>query len=225
MNDLLKPITLCYGIGKEGESACWMAALSQFLGYGHKDKLKCASPIINEFCVAINDVFGNTPDGQANRTRVIIDGGYLFAPVGTLDPDNERRREYILIDAAIRQFAPLALRATGSPTLIKHAEVLESLPEVVDETTRRNCESACMDAAAAAESAPAAAAFAATTTAAVTTAAYAFCANDNDRSKFIENVCLPVLDRMLAAGKHAPRESVPPIAVEVSKWYAACGVK
>lgn len=200
MNDYLKPITLCYGVGTEGESACWMATVSQFLGYGHGDQLECASPAINSFCIAINDAFGNSREGQKHRTRVIVDGGRLFDPVGTLDPESENRRRYILIDAAIRIFAPFALRLTQNPAIAAHALALESLAPIVDEATR-------LAARAAANAAAAAAAAKATA-----------------RSEFIETHALPVLDRMIAAGKHAPRESVPEPKVTIAQWHRLCGV-
>ncbi len=137
-----KPITLCYGHGEHGKAGCWMDALSVFTGAGKwTDALACVSPPINRLCIAINDALSD-----ADRNRVILP--IFYAPLGTAgDAAADVRRMFILVDAAVRRWAPLALEAAG---LKYHANRLRAMPPVVDGDTARAANETARDAALAA---------------------------------------------------------------------------
>lgn len=127
--DILKwlddaPIKLTSGVGDPETGGCWMAAISVYSGASWGEHPPCVDPIaIRCLCVVCNDLF------SSDEARGDAIGPHLLAPVGTATTDaavNEQRRWH-LVDAAVRRFAPYALRAAG---LVTEAERLEALPRV-----------------------------------------------------------------------------------------------
>jgi hypothetical protein len=219
-----RPVRLVHGAGSPDTGGCWMSALSLYSGDRWSDHPACVDGPTRRLCIAINDML---PDDES-RGRVI--GPRLLDPVGTVgDADATERRLWILVDAAVRIWAPLALDASGRKD---HAARLRALPE----TTRDNgaaaratslaadaAEAAAYASADAAEaaayaSAPRAYARAASLAAAeaaasraaadaAALAAYADAARAADaRERFVVTHMIPVLDRMLAVGSRVPVE-------------------
>jgi hypothetical protein len=202
-----RPVRLVNGPGSPDTGGCWMSALSLYSGDRWSDHPACVDGPTRRLCIAINDML---PDDES-RGRVI--GPRLLDPVGTVgDADATERRLWILVDAAVRIWAPLALDASGRKD---HAARLRALPE----TTRDNGAAADAAARAASLSAADAAALAAYALAAADAlaayalaaadalAAYALAAAADDaRERFVVTHMIPVLDRMLAVGSRVPVE-------------------
>lgn len=99
------------------EDACMMDAVSWF-AYGRLgDHPECASPGLSAFC-------REGQDAMPHATRQWLKP-FIFRLIGSLDPEAEERRVRILVLAAARRFAPIALEAAGLQT---HATTLRNLP-------------------------------------------------------------------------------------------------
>lgn len=215
MLDYLEGMKLCRGIGNEGEKGCWMALVASIMGQNQwTDKAECVDEPIRTLCIKINDVLSDKA-----RNQILLHSHGLsptlprvFDPMNTAgDPAATARRQYILIDAAIRVWTPLALDETRHPDLVAHASTLRGLPKIVDEATRVYA------ATTAGFNADATVTEAATTAAnAAATAAYVFPARD----QFIIDHVLPVLDRMILAGPHTKIE--PKASVKIVRKRMGC---
>ena len=221
------PIKLVSGIGSPDTGGCWMAAISVYSGDSWSDHPDCVCPIIRQLCISINDSISS----DEARGRII--GPVLLLPVGTATDDksvNDARRWH-LIDAAVRRFAPHALRSAG---LADEADSLEGLPEVTAanaaNAARAAANAAAAAAAAAADAADAAAdaayaAYAATNAADAARAAAAYAATNaadaaaaaaaravtaadaaDARDKFIAEVAIPVIVELCNIGSRVPVE-------------------
>lgn len=119
------PISLTHGEGSPESGGCWMSSLSMYSGEQWGDHPPCVCPVLRHICIAINDALSDEARGR-------IIGPRLLDPIGTAgDPEATELRRWILIDAAVRIWAPDALRSAG---LSGYAEQLEQLPEVTEET-------------------------------------------------------------------------------------------
>ncbi len=103
---------------------CAMEAVAWLANEPHSDEPSCACPVIAAYVRVLND---RMPDDQ--RQRLVK---YLPALIGTNDPTKLRARAELLAWAAIRQFAPPALRAVG---LIDHADTLENFQGSLNDAT------------------------------------------------------------------------------------------
>ena len=214
------PIKLVSGIGSPDTGGCWMAAISVYSGDSWSDHPDCVCPIIRQLCISINDSISS----DEARGRII--GPVLLLPVGTATDDksvNDARRWH-LIDAAVRRFAPHALRSAG---LADEADSLEGLPEVTaanaanaaraaaNAANAANAASAAANAAYAADAAARAAARAAADAAARAAAAAdadaaaraaAATAAADARDKFIAQVAIPVIVELCNIGSRVTVE-------------------
>jgi hypothetical protein len=130
---------------------CIMEATAYVAGEPHSDHPACVSPVIAAFARTWND-----RTDEVGRDRLIP---LIPRLIGTVDPALEQRRAFVAADAAVRVFAPAALRAAG---LTAEADQLAGLGELVDEASawsaRSSAESAARSSAeSAAESAESAA--------------------------------------------------------------------
>jgi hypothetical protein len=203
MIDYLEGMKLCRGLGTEGKEGCWMALAASIMGQNQwTDNADCVDEPIRQLCITINDALSDKA-----RNQILLHSHGLsptlprvFDPMNTAgDPDASERRRYILIDAAVRVWVPLALDATGDSDLIAHATTLRGLPEIVDEDARRAAYNAAYKAANAAD------------------AAYA-------RDQFITDHVLPVLDRMILAGPHTKIEPKVSVCEVRQRMGVAAGV-
>ena len=118
---------LVKGCGDIKTGACWMSAISYYAGYAWSDHPECVDPVIQCLCIALNDRLPS----DAERERVI--GPHIMTPIGTQQgTDLTRQRMLIVADEAVRVWAPMDLDACG---LSNEAEILRSLPEIVDHLT------------------------------------------------------------------------------------------
>lgn len=158
--DYLRVIRLGSGAGRPGEQACWMTALQSHLGGEWTDRCDCVDPVINAYCIKLNDFYADDNEG---RTEDILEFG-LFRPLGTAgDPEATNRRMWHAVDAAIRKIVPQAFDVCG---LAEQAVKLRGLDRICDQ---QSANAAC----AAANAACAAARDAANATYAVSAAAHA----------------------------------------------------
>ena len=209
------PIKLVHGVGTPDGGGCWMAALSVYTNDEWSDHPACVCPVIRHLCIQINDALPS----DESRGRII--GPRLFDPVGTkADEATTEARRWVLADAAVRRFAPLALRVSG---LSSEADNLASLPKVTPATAVAAGAAAraarAAGAAGAARAAVGAARAAAVAAYAADAAAYAaaYAAADAARAaagaagaaveEFVQNEMLPVLDELLAIGNRTPIEA------------------
>ena len=82
-----------------------MEAVSDFAGEPWSNSPSCTSPVIAAYARSLNDWL---PDDERQRLKA-----YIPRLVGTAEPDLELRRAFACADAAVRVFAPLALKAAG----------------------------------------------------------------------------------------------------------------
>lgn len=233
MIDYLEGMKLCRGLGTEGKEGCWMALAASIMGQNQwTDNADCVDEPIRRLCITINDALSDKA-----RNQILLHSHGLsptlprvFDPMNTAgDPAASQRRRYILIDAAVRIWAPLALEATGDSDLITHATTLRGLPEIVDEDTRRAAAKAnvATNAAYAADAADAAyaAARVAANAAYYAANAAANAANAADaRDQFITDHVLPVLDRMILSGPHTKIEPKVSVCQVRQRMGVAAGV-
>jgi hypothetical protein len=127
--DYLKVIRLGHGKGEPGKQACWMTALNSHLGGKWTDRCECVDPVINEYCIGINDAYGRDDD---SRSKGIMEFG-LFRPLGTAgDEAATIRRMWHLVDATIRRIVPLVLNVVD---LVPMSNELRSLGWIGDTST------------------------------------------------------------------------------------------
>ena len=221
------PLKLVRGKGSPETGGCWMSALSKYSNESWSDHPDCVCPVIRELCVSVNDML---PD-DASRGRVI--GPHILEPVGTRTDDKSviEKRRWLLVDAAVRQFAPAALYASG---MRKEAAKLRQLPAVSADNAAHAA--ACVDAtdahvaahaAACAASACARAAYFAASARlndaaqdAVGAAVEAARAADaSTREKFASEFVMPVIMQMCSIGSKVPQE----MACGVTEFKTAVG--
>jgi hypothetical protein len=231
---------LCRGLGTEGKEGCWMALAASIMGQNQwTDNADCVDEPIRQLCITINDALS---DKARNQILLHLHGlsptlPRVFDPMNTAgDPDASERRRYILIDAAVRVWVPLALDATGDSDLIAHATTLRGLPEIVDEDARRAANAAATAAYYAAKANANAAATAAyyaakanadaayATTYATNAAANAAANAADARDQFITDHVLPVLDRMILSGPHTKIEPKVSVCQVRQRMGVAAGV-
>ena len=121
---------------KRSDGVCLLEAVAWFAGRPHTDHPPCVSGVLGSFGRAFNDAI---PDDA--RQRLIP---YIPRLVGTATDDLqlELRRAFLAADAAVRIFAPIALRAAG---LTAEADKLAALSEIVDEATARSAAESAID--------------------------------------------------------------------------------
>lgn len=106
--------------------ACTMDAVSWF-AYGHLgDHPECASPVLTGYVII-------GQDAMSHRERQRLKP-FIFRLIGSRDPAAESVRARILVLAAVRRFAPMAVEALGYRC---EAETMRALP---DDTSFRNLE-------------------------------------------------------------------------------------
>ena len=153
----------------DSATACMMEAAAYVAGELWSDRPSCVCPVIATFASSINDAM---PD---DATRDHLLRPLIPLVIGTRGTaDDERRRAFIAADFAVREAAPVALRAVGRTS---HAGTLAELPRVIDAQTAADATAAADAAATTAADAARAAAYAATAAAdAATTTADAYAA-------------------------------------------------
>ena len=104
--------------------ACVMEMVAFVAGEPWTDKPQCASPVLASYCRALND---RMPDDQ--RQRLIP---FIPRLVGTRDDKKESDRAFLLADAAVRVFAPLALDSAKLP---EQAAKLRALAPIKDKVS------------------------------------------------------------------------------------------
>src|ERR1700761_6151274 len=104
----LEEFTFIEGSGNlANKTLCVMEAVAYVSGENVSDHPQCASPALTEFAIRINDAKWWADD--AERTSFLRK--YVPLLVGTRDAALEPKRVAILVDAALCEFAPAALRA------------------------------------------------------------------------------------------------------------------
>src|SRR3990167_8767596 len=137
---------------------CVMEGVAYAAGEKWTDRPKTACRVLTAFCIGIND---RAPDDI--RQRLIP---YIPRLIGTRSTRAiELRRMYLLVDVAVREFAPIAMEHGGRKA---QAAKLRTLPPIIDRTTAKIAAAAAAAAAAYASAAAAAAADAAAAAAATT---------------------------------------------------------
>ena len=116
----------------ERREACWMSAVSYYVGNQWTDHPDCVCLVIRNLCIALNDAL---PDGR--REELI--GPHIFAPVGTANERLLVPRAYRCADWAVREIAPRALRGAG---FAAEADRLMGLDPIVDESSALPAEAA-----------------------------------------------------------------------------------
>lgn len=127
--DQLWPYDLRKGSSRDPRAgACTMDAVSWF-AYGHLgDRPECASPALTRYVIVGQDAM---PHDVRQRLKP-----FIFRLIGSRDPDVESARVRILVLAAVRRFAPMALEALECRS---EAEILRAMP---DDTSFRDLERA-----------------------------------------------------------------------------------
>lgn len=105
---------------------CLLEAVSQDAGEAWSDHPACVCPVLSEYGRVLNDAM---PD-NATRDKYLLPIVPLL--LNTADPAKQQARMYHFADAAIRRFAPLALRAAGLET---EAQCLEACEPITDKRT------------------------------------------------------------------------------------------
>jgi hypothetical protein len=126
-----------------------MEAVSDFAGEPWSNSPRCTSPVIAAYARSLNDWLA---DDERQRLKA-----YIPRLVGTAEPDLELRRAFACADAAVRVFAPLALKAAGLDEEAAELSALAPVDRESAESARSAAESAARLAARSAESAQAAA--------------------------------------------------------------------
>ena len=121
MNSL--PVTWPYHLrsghsADPAQGACAMDAVNWLVHGKHGDTPECACPVIASYVIRGNDAM---PDDV--RQRLL---GYLHRIAGSRSAEHEAARLRVLVLAAARVFAPIALEAAGWH---KEAEALRALPD------------------------------------------------------------------------------------------------
>src|SRR5574341_1842702 len=87
---------------------CVMEAVAYVAGEAWTDHPKCACPVLTAFCITLND---SMPDAERQKLLPFI----LRLAGSKSTPEVEQRRMFLLVDAAVREFASAALEAYGLP--------------------------------------------------------------------------------------------------------------
>ena len=188
----LKTIWLASGSHPaESKVYCLMEAVAYLAGEAHSDAPECACPVVTKLGVWLNDSCSD-----ALRQELLADLPWRI--IGTRSPGAiERQRGFMAADWAVRFVCPILLRRAG---LEDHAKILESLPEVTNESTARAASYVAADAARVAAVAAGAAADAAAGAAADAAADAA------DDLEHIQRSCRELLARMIRLTE--PQEQV-----------------
>lgn len=102
------------------DGVCLMEAVSLFAGEPFSDHPKCASPVLTDFGISLNDRW----DDAARQKLIPL----IPLIVGTRD-DQDEARGYLALDWLIRTYTPAWLDLAG---LTVEAAGLRSLPRIVD---------------------------------------------------------------------------------------------
>ena len=123
--DALDTITLAEGAHDDFESGhCAMEVVAWLAGLGHTDCPECASPVLRDFTINLNDQWGHE-----QRQKLIP---LLPRMVGTAGDGQDEARSYLALDWLIRTFTPAWLDLAGLTT---EATELRSLRRIVDMAT------------------------------------------------------------------------------------------
>jgi hypothetical protein len=112
-----------------------MEAVAWVAGEPHSDRPRCASPVLGAIMRGLNDRFTD-------------DERQLLAPliprlVGTrASADIERKRAYVMVDAAIREFAPMGLDAVKWTDL---ADRMRAIAPIVDMASAQSALTICRE--------------------------------------------------------------------------------
>ena len=111
-----------------------MEAVSDLAGEPWSNSPSGTSPVIAAYARSLNDWL---PDDERQRLKA-----YIPRLVGTAEPDLELRRAFACADAAVRVFAPLALKAAGLVEEAAGLGVLAPVDRESAESARSAAESA-----------------------------------------------------------------------------------
>ena len=111
-----------------------MEAVSDFAGEPWSNSPSGTSPVIAAYARSLNDWL---PDDERQRLKA-----YIPRLVGTAEPDLELRRAFACADAAVRVFAPLALKAAGLVEEAARLGVIAPVDRESAESARSAAESA-----------------------------------------------------------------------------------
>ena len=126
----MRVIKLSHGKGNGIDKACLMTASNMLIGKGDEgDDNSCVCPIIRSFIIPTND---KMPEDLLGK----IYSPLIWEILGTKTDDKDviQKRAYLFVDAAVREFAPLALEQAG---LNEHSNNLRNLPKIVDTNTAK----------------------------------------------------------------------------------------
>tara|TARA_Y100000593_G_scaffold68386_1_gene125674 strand:+ start:2785 stop:3504 length:720 start_codon:yes stop_codon:yes gene_type:complete len=118
-----KVIKLTKGAGNGINSACLMTASNMLIGKGEKgDEVTCQCSLIRTFVITTND-------SMPSKLRCKLYSPLIYEIIGTktTDPDVIQQRAFAFADWAVREIAPLSLRAIG---LKAQGELLEALDPI-----------------------------------------------------------------------------------------------
>ena len=104
------------------DGACAMEWVSYIAGLGHTDAPECASPVLRDFTINLNDTWG-----PVQRQKLVP---FLPRMVGTANDGQDEARSYLALDWLIRVHTPAWFDAAG---LTEDARNLRGLPEIVDQ--------------------------------------------------------------------------------------------
>jgi hypothetical protein len=121
VEEFLENLTLLGGKHSPDHAFCVMEAVAYVAGEPWSDHPKCADPVLTGYCIALNDRWD---DARRQALKP-----YIPRLVGTAGSrELSIQRAWILADAAIRSFVPMALDCAG---LTAEATKLRALGEVV----------------------------------------------------------------------------------------------
>jgi len=103
------------------EGHCAMEVVAWLAGLGHTDAPECASPVLRDFTVGLNDRW-DTVQRQTLKP-------FLPRMVGTAGDGQDEARAYLALDWLVRTYAPEWLDVAG---LTERARDLRDLPRIVD---------------------------------------------------------------------------------------------
>jgi hypothetical protein len=102
------------------DGRCALEWVAHLAGLPHTDKPVCVSPMLQQFCIRLNDAL---PDDQRQRMRP-----YLARTLGTAGDGMDDRRNWMCANWFIRVYTPAWLDLV--PSLQADAETLRSLPVI-----------------------------------------------------------------------------------------------
>src|ERR1700757_4338224 len=118
----IQSLSLKKGAHSPDSTFCVMEAVAFVAGEKWSDNPECACPVISSFLRSWND--GLPSDSERDRLLKLL----IPKLVGTRNPPLEEKRALMAADWLVRVHPPAWLRLAG---LIKQAESLEQLPEIV----------------------------------------------------------------------------------------------